>query len=137
MQSAVKLFINNNNPYETLCDVLSLALQVVRRTILPKSPSPQAPAPRVRKVTSSCMLPSLLHGGIDLGVWFLWISPLFFNLLISLSWLTIFLISSWLTVSWFLPFFGWGFRLRTLLISFVSVSVFTKSSQTCVIQMKI
>ena len=90
MQSAMKLFINNNNPYETLCDILSLALQVVRRTILPKAPSPQAPAPRVRKVTSSCMLPSLLHGGIDLGVWFLWISPLFFNLLISSSWLTVF-----------------------------------------------
>lgn len=71
----------------TLSVTLSIALQVVRRTILPTAPTLKAPSPRVRKVTLIELHASLTSAwwpwfGDVICSWFLCISSLWFNLLI-------------------------------------------------------
>lgn len=71
----------------TLSVTLSIALQVVRRTILPTAPTLKAPSPRVRKVTLIELHASLTSAwwpwfGDVICSWFPCISSLWFNLLI-------------------------------------------------------
>lgn len=72
---------------QALSVTLSIALQVVRRTILPTAPTLKAPSPRVRKVTLIELHASLTFAwwpwfGDVICSWFLFISSLWFNLLI-------------------------------------------------------